>query len=128
MKLRQMLDDTAGSAMVEYAFTLSAFILLTFGIVQVGLLMWTQAGLQHGVELAARCASVNTTLCGTATQIQNFAAANSLAVSVPASDFTVTQGTTCGVNNGNRVTASYTFSFRPVAPNVTVTAQSCYPS
>ena len=123
MKLRQIRDDTAGSAMVEYAITLSAFILLTMGIVQIGLLMWTQAGLQHGVELAARCATVNTTLCGTAAQIQSFAAANSLGVTVPTSDFTVTQGTTCG----NKIKASDTFNFLPVAATVTVTAQVCYP-
>ncbi len=127
MKLRILFDDTQGTALVEYALTLSAFILLTIGLLQLGLLMWTQAGLQHGVELAARCASVNTTLCGTQSTIKSFAVSNSLALNPPASTFTVTPNTTCGTINGNKVSASYTFNFLPVAASVTVTAQSCYP-
>jgi hypothetical protein len=52
MMLKQILDDTRGSALVEYALTLSAFILLTVGLIQIGLLMWTQAGLQHTIAVA----------------------------------------------------------------------------
>ena len=45
--------------MVELTLTLPVFLLLMFGLIQAGLLLWTKAGLQHGVEVAARCASVN---------------------------------------------------------------------
>jgi Flp pilus assembly protein TadG len=59
MKLKRLLDDTAGGAIVEFSVTLAFFLALTFGLVQAGLLLFTQSGLQHGVESAARCASVN---------------------------------------------------------------------
>ena len=45
--------------LVEFTVTLPLFLLLTFGMLQAGLLLYTQVGLQHGVEVAARCASVN---------------------------------------------------------------------
>jgi Flp pilus assembly protein TadG len=59
MKLKLLHKDTRGAAIVEFTVTLPLFMLLTFGIIEAGLLLWTQAGLQHGVEVATRCASVN---------------------------------------------------------------------
>jgi TadE-like protein len=59
MKLKQIRDDTRGNSLVEFTVTLPLFLLLMFGLVQAGLLLYTQNGLQHGVEVAARCASVN---------------------------------------------------------------------
>ena len=59
MKLKQIRDDTRGNTLVEFSVTLPLFLLLMFGLVQAGLLLYTQNGLQHGVEVAARCASVN---------------------------------------------------------------------
>src|SRR5262245_8152521 len=59
MIARLIRDDTGGGALVEFTVTFPFFLLLMFGLVQAGLLLWTQAGLQHGVEVASRCASVN---------------------------------------------------------------------
>jgi Flp pilus assembly protein TadG len=59
MKLKQICDDTSGSSFVEFTVTLPFFFLLMFGLLQAGLLLFTVSGLQHGVEAAARCASVN---------------------------------------------------------------------
>ena len=113
MKLKQIWDDTRGSALVEFTVTLPLFLLLTFGLLQAGLLLYTQAGLQHGVEVAARCASVNYSAnqlglsqsCFTVggsqapsrdtTTIKTYAAQNSwgLNPSLSTSNFTVTGGT-----------------------------------
>src|SRR5262249_44042403 len=59
MKLKLLCDDTQGATLVEFTVTLPFFLLLTFGLIQAALLLWTQSGLQHGVEVATRCASVN---------------------------------------------------------------------
>ena len=59
MIVRLIRDDTWGGTLVEFTVTLPFFLLLMFGLIQAGLLLWTQAGLQHGVEVATRCASVN---------------------------------------------------------------------
>ena len=44
---------------VENTITMLVFVLLTMGITQAGLIMWSAVGLEHGVEMAARCASVS---------------------------------------------------------------------
>src|SRR5262249_6106979 len=59
MIVRLIRDDTWGGTLVEFTATIPLFLSLMFGLVQAGLLLWTKAGLQHGVELATRCASVN---------------------------------------------------------------------
>ena len=59
MIVRLIRDDTWGGTLVEFTFTVPFFLALIFGLIQAGLLLWTRAGLQHGVEVATRCASVN---------------------------------------------------------------------
>ena len=59
MKLKLIRNDTQGSVLVEAAITFPLSILLVFGIVLGSLAMWIEIGLRHGVEMAARCASVN---------------------------------------------------------------------
>jgi Flp pilus assembly protein TadG len=109
MKLKQIRDDIRGNALVEFTVTLPLFSLIMFGVGQAGLLLYTQNGLQHGVEVAARCASVNYSanqlnlnqscfiVSGTAVapsavtnaNIQNYAAQNSWGVVPSSSSFTV---------------------------------------
>jgi Flp pilus assembly protein TadG len=57
--LKLIRNDTRGSALIEFTVTFPLFLLLMFGLGQAGLLLFTYTGLQHGVERAARCASVN---------------------------------------------------------------------
>jgi TadE-like protein len=57
--IKLLRDDTRGASLVAFTVTLPFFLLLMFGLIQAGLLLWTKAGLQHGVEVATRCASVN---------------------------------------------------------------------
>lgn len=148
MKPKRILADAQGAVLVEAAITLPLFILTIFTIVELGLLIWTQAGLQHGVELAARCASVNTTLCGTPTNVKSYAVAQSLGVNPPSSTFSYTSPATatCGTDGngnsipGNLVTASYPFSLLGIyslvdgvpaalsATSWTLSAQSCFPT
>jgi len=59
MKLKLLRDDTRGAVIVEFSVTIAFFLVLTWGLIAAGLLLWTYSGLQHGVEVATRCASVN---------------------------------------------------------------------
>jgi Flp pilus assembly protein TadG len=126
MKQRyRILRDTGGASAVEFALTVPVFIALLFGIVEAGMAVWTQFGLQYGVEAAARCAVVNPTTCGSASDIAAYAANNALGLSIPTSSYTVTNAS-CG----NQVQASFAYSFfTPFfgLPHVTLTAQSCFP-
>jgi len=125
MSRRDIIMDQQGAAAIEFAITAPAFFIVLFGIILAGLLLWTQFSLQHGVEMAARCATVNTNLCGNAGAIQNYAAQHAFGLDPPPSIVTVaTQA--CG----NQVTATYTFQFLTTyfgLSSLTLNAQSCFP-
>ncbi|HYC13069.1 MAG TPA: TadE family protein [Stellaceae bacterium] len=113
-----------GATAAEFAAILPAFIAITLGIMEFGRLMWTKSALNYAVEEAARCAAINTSTCGTQSQVQSFAASHSgqtfaasvFALSTPA----------CGT----QVSASYPFQFIVPLVNFSVTLQAsyCYPS
>ena len=114
--------------MVEFALTLPLFSVLLFGAVESGLMLWTQLGLQHGVQQAARCATVNATLCGDETAIKNYAVGAAYGLSVPPETFAYVS-TGCG----NEVTANYAYRFLTGqlvfagTASVAITARSCFP-
>ena len=149
MILKLLRDDTRGAAIVEFTVTLPFFLLLMFGLIQAGLLLWTQAGLQHGVEVATRCASVNYSAnrlgatsfrraqllwCGTdapspTTPSQQYAVDNSFGLVPSFSSFTVTPtlptpGGPCPTNIGYVVTASAPYNLINYIFSVTLTATS----
>ncbi len=125
MILSAFRKDRRGASALEFALIAPAFFMFVFGVIEMGLLFWTQIGMQHGAEMAARCASVNNVLCGNTAAITSYAAQQSLGLSLPPSTFSVaTPG--CG----NQVNGSYVFQF-PQILNVsplTLTAQACFPS
>ena len=125
MSIGGFLRNCSGATAIEFALTAPAFFALVIGGVQVGLLCWAQLALQQGSEAAARCASVNKTLCGTTTQIQSYASAQSYGLAPAASTFTVSTQA-CG----KRVQASYNPPFLTafVMSGVTLTASACFPT
>jgi hypothetical protein len=120
---------------------------LTFGLIQAGLLLWTQAGLQHGVELATRCASVNYSAnrlgppvsdvpscfgvapsAVTNDTIKQYALDRSFGLVPSISGFTVTPtlptSGPCSTNIGYVVTASAPYNLMNYIFSVTLTATS----
>ena len=146
MIVKLMRDDRCGATLVEFTVTFPLFLLLMFGLVQAGLLLYTHVGLQHGVEMAARCASVNYAAnqvgldqscfavapnAVTNTTIQQYAAQKSWGIVPASSEFTVTPPTSgglCGTNKGYVVTVTHTYNLMNfyifAAP---LTATSCFP-
>lgn len=117
--------DQTGTTAVEFALTAPIFFALIAGIIEIGIVLWTQLALQHGAEAAARCASVNATLCGTAAQTQSYAVSQSYGLNPPVSTFTVSTPA-CG----SQVTASYTYDFvfgLLGFPTIDLSASSCFP-
>ena len=125
MKLSTVYLDQRGTAAVEFGLTAPVFFLTIFAILEFSLIVWTQLGLQHGVEMAARCASINTTLCGSTTSAQSFAAQEAFGLNPPPETFDITtQG--CGT----MVTANFTYYFLTSyvgGPTLALNAQSCFP-
>ncbi len=125
MSIRSFLRARSGTTAVEFALTAPLFFGLVAGVIELGIVLWMQVTLQQGAEAAARCASVNKTLCGSTSQIQSYAAAQSYGLSPPSSTFSVS-APSCG----NQVSASYVYNFAfgyIGVPKVTLTAQSCFP-
>src|SRR5262249_49389296 len=89
MKPVLRLGDEQGASAIEFALTAPIFFLMIFGIITIGLMLWTQLGLQHGSEMAARCATVNTTTCNNNTNIKSFASSNAYGLNPDPSVFTV---------------------------------------
>jgi Flp pilus assembly protein TadG len=154
MKLKQIRNDTRGATIVEFTVTLPLFLLLMFGLVQAGLLLYAHAGLQHGVEMATRCASVNYaankiglnqscfTVAGAAvapsavtnSTIEHYAAENSYGLAPIYSYFNVTftppptgGNAVCPTNIGYVVTASIPYDLINYIFSVTLTATSYFP-
>ncbi len=127
MTVANLWHDQRGASALEFGLTAPVFFLFIFGIIEGGLLLWTQIGLQHGAEMAARCASINTALCPTnnPTAVTTYATQQALGLSLPASTFTYS-APACG----NQVSASYTFEFPDLfhLTPLALTAQACFPS
>jgi len=125
MSAEQFRSNEDGSAAIEFSILGPVYLLMILGAIQVAVWLWSNFALQHGVEMAARCASVNTTTCNSTSAIQNYAKQNSYGLPVPASAFTVTTAT-CGKS----VTASFSYlNFLTIigVPSFTATGAACYP-
>ena len=85
--MKRSLSQNSGTTLVEFGLTAPLFIALLVGVIEIGLALWTQFGLQYGSEAAARCASIDTTNCGTSQQVATYAANHAFGLSLPASVF-----------------------------------------
>lgn len=124
--IRRLAREAEGASAVEFALTVPIFFILVFSIAQFGLFSWTQLGLQHAVDLSARCASLMHTTCPDEGSTQAYAADQAYGLDIDPSVFSVTKDT-CGQN----VTASYTYTIAiPLLPSmqVPIAATSCFPT
>jgi Flp pilus assembly protein TadG len=131
--LRRLGASNDGASAVEFALVAPILLTLLFGIFEFGRVLWTQGILDYAVEQAARCASIDTTNCGSSGAIKSYASALTTPLNLNTSVFTATTAA-CG----NQVTASYPFNFigtfaliggNALFPtSVTLTSSSCYPT
>lgn len=128
MNFARFRRSQCGASAVEFALVAVPFFLILFGVIEGGRLLWTQLGLQHAVEMAARCASLATSSnlnpCP-GTSVQAYATSQAYGLSPPTNVFTV-----LSAECGSEVTATYTFAFITsyfgISP-LTLTARSCAP-
>jgi Flp pilus assembly protein TadG len=87
---------------IEFALLLPFFVVLLYGIIAGGEMLFQQTALQHAVTEAARCAAIaatagSSTDCGSVAQIQSFAASEAFGVAVAPDVFSVSTptGLTC---------------------------------
>lgn len=125
-RTRSLVFCHSGATIVEFAFGLTAFVMLIFGIINIARVLWTLGSLHYAAESAARCASVNTTTCSSATAIQTYALNKYNGEDLGETNPFVYSATGCG----NTVTASYTYSLViPMAGtySLPLSATACFP-
>lgn len=121
---RRLPGCKCGSTVVEFALVGGLFFLLLIGVIEVGRLLWTLNALHYGAQRAARCAAVNSSLCGTNALMQSWASGIG-GSTLPGSAFTLNTGAACGM----QVTATYTMKlYIPyVSMNPTLNSTVCFP-
>jgi len=112
----------SGATIVEFALILPALAALVVGGLYTALMIYSAAGLHSAVEDAARCYSVNATVCGSSAAAQTYAQSRYFGIDTPT--FTATQA-----GCGHRVNATLTIAFSAVVTEVKVplSATACFP-
>ena len=121
-----------GSTVVEAALTLSAFMLLFFGIIEFGYALWQWNTMMLAVQQAGRWAMINNTNTSITTnaEAQMQAVLPSAAVcTMPTAGQICVKATTTGVNPQTMtLTAAYNFNLvSPLIPSFTMTSQTVVP-
>lgn len=133
--------DRSGTASVEFAIIGSLLTLATVSVVGVGLLLWTQTGLQSVAMLAARCGAVGVTTgidCATTSATQTYAVTQADSWvptgAITTADVTVTNGApNCNGAAGTfykvTVVSSVLSNVVPILPSssMTLSATACVP-
>src|SRR3984957_9887087 len=145
--IRRIIRDEEGGVIVENTITMWVFLLLTMGITQAGLIMWSAVGLEHGAQMAARCASVSdaaidagfvpstttpTPCYSTSTKgasnnqttMKTYAVSNSWGVGVPSSAFSFPSGSCASPSN--QVSSSYSETLMNYLFTTNLSPLSCY--
>lgn len=130
MKFRQLdcvIKDEHGSAAVETAFLLPAFIMMLFGIIKVSMLLWTLGSLYYAAEAGARYASVNTcSISNCTTDPATYSFDSYYGQSLGSTNPFTYSASGCG----NTVSATYTYSLNiPLAGSypIPLSATACFP-
>lgn len=129
-----------GATAVEFALVVGPLLLLLFGVVEVGRLLWTVNAAQETAIAGARCMGVLNTSCASggvysATSTSSYVrqVASGWGLSLTSANVTLNNSASCaGVAGFSQVTITY--SFQSVVPLITtltgnpLTATACFPN
>ena len=120
--MRKFSSSAEGTAAVEFAFVMPAFLALVIGTITASILLYSNVSLQKAVEAAARCFSVSSGQCGNVSAAQTYAQSQYHGVSSPL--FTASTPS-CG----HQVVGTVTLEIEAVVTNLTLplSATACFP-
>jgi Flp pilus assembly protein TadG len=70
---RRLLGDRRGVSLVEFALVAGLLFTVTFGTLDLGMIIWTQGSLQAVAADAARCGAISASGCTTTAGVQSYA-------------------------------------------------------
>lgn len=133
--LRRLRGERRGAQALEFVLVSSFFFPISFAVVELGFILWTQNAMQSAASGAARCAAIGGADCTNVASYASTAVGEWLVPdSVTAEEVTVTTATSCNGATGTAVRVSITHQFWSgvtlpwpfSAPSITVNA--CYPT
>jgi Flp pilus assembly protein TadG len=106
-----------GTTAMEFALVLTPMLLLMFGILEFGRMLWTKVAFQQTAMSVARCMGIRQPACATGTNVDTTKAAvyaaslaASFHVALPSTALVLTASATCGPQGGfSRVDITSTF-------------------
>jgi Flp pilus assembly protein TadG len=146
--MKPVARDVRAVTTVEFALVSTILMVMIFGCVELGLIMWTRGTLQAIAAQTARCAAINSPVCNTSpTTPRSYAVSQAATLLgtglITAGDVSITTGTTCLSGSAGStifeivtitatpwvgVSASGRFgTLGPLAP-ATETVTACYPT
>jgi Flp pilus assembly protein TadG len=133
-----------GAVLVEFALVAPVFLVLLFGVIEVGRAFWTQQALHQTAIVGARCMALPQSACASAvtytydatktmTYVQQ--AANQWGLSLSSSDIMQNNTANCGGQSGFSE-VSVAIIYRSVVPQllkirnggIPLTATACFPN
>lgn len=131
--LRNLARDQKGAAAIEFALLGPTLVLMLFGLIETGRLLWTQHTLDEVAYSTVRCMSISTQ-CDEETAQQNFAVARagSYGITIAATNVDVDSNTTCRTFAGSNkvvIDASFNSVMHNLVPQfpAVIEAEACFP-
>jgi Flp pilus assembly protein TadG len=131
--MRRLPWDRRGSTAIEFAIVSFPFFLICLGMIEAGIIFWTQNAMQSAATLGARCAATGNSACSNVAAYVSSAVANwAVADTVPTSEVSVQTAGTCNGTAGTAIIVSITHHFwgsaqmPPPFSSLTSTVSSCY--
>ncbi len=140
-KSTSLRHDRSGASAVEFALVLMPLLMLAFGVIEYGRLLWTKQALQQTAIAGARCMGILQSSCASggsfsSTNTTSFIqqVASGWGISVPSTGVTLNHSATCGGETGfSQVSLALTFT--SVIPKIVLlvggenlTATACFPN
>ena len=122
-RLKSLMDQS-GSSVLEFALVAPVMIMLIIGGIYLSLLGYTVASLHYATEAAARCASLDTTNCGTAAGVSAFARQKFSNFSGSTATFNLTTPA-CGFNVASSLNYNLNIGTKTIV--IPINSQSCFP-
>jgi Flp pilus assembly protein TadG len=122
-KLSRIFGDEGGAAALEFGIVGPIFLLFMIGTAYTCMMLFTESSMQFAVESAARCASVQTTVCTSSSAITTFAQ-NAYYGPIVSPTFTYSTPA-CGHQVASSTTFGYNFGYLNLS--VPLTATACFP-
>ena len=120
----QLLRDVTAAGAVEFALVLPAVLMVIVGGIHLCLVSYTLAGLHYATEAASRCASLDSTTCGTSAGVDTYAKSRFINASGQAASFALTSDN-CGFAVVGSVTYKLNIGVKTL--DLPLQAKSCAP-